>query len=34
MIFVVSERTFGGGDATEDAFDRLVLEEVAGTFPL
>jgi hypothetical protein len=34
MIFVVSDGTLGGGDAAEDAFDRLVLEEVAGTFPL
>jgi hypothetical protein len=34
MIFVVSDRTLGAGDAAEDAFDRLVFEEVAGTFPL
>ena len=33
MIFVVSERALGG-EAAKDAFDGLVLEEVAGTFPL
>ena len=34
MIFVVSDRALGGGGAAEDAFNGLVLEEVAGTFPL
>jgi hypothetical protein len=34
MIFVVSDRTLGGGEADEDAFNGLVLEEVTGTFPL
>jgi hypothetical protein len=34
MIFVVSDKALGGGEAAEDAFDGLVLEEVAGTFPL
>jgi hypothetical protein len=34
MIFVVSDRAFGGGEAAEDAFDGAVLEKVAGTFPL
>ena len=34
MIFVVSDKILGGGEAVEGAFDGLVLEEVAGTFPL
>jgi hypothetical protein len=34
MIFVVSDRALGRGEAAEDSFDWEVLEEVAGTFPL
>ena len=34
MIFVVSDKIFGGGEAVECTFDGLVLEKVAGTFPL
>jgi hypothetical protein len=34
MIFVVSDKVLGGGKAAEDASNWLVLEEVAGTFPL
>jgi hypothetical protein len=34
MIFVVSDKALGGGEAAEDAFNGLVIEEVAGTFPL
>jgi hypothetical protein len=34
MIFVVSDKVLGGGEAAEDAFDGLVLEEVAGIFSL
>jgi hypothetical protein len=34
MIFVVSERALGGGEAAEHAFNGLVLEKVSGTFAL
>jgi len=34
MIFVVSDKIFGGGEDVECTFDGLVPEEVAGTFPL
>jgi hypothetical protein len=34
MIFVVSDKALGGGEAAEDAFDASILEEVSGTFPL
>jgi hypothetical protein len=34
MIFVVSDKALGGGEASEDAFAGLVLEEVSGTFAL
>jgi hypothetical protein len=32
MIFVVSDRVFGGGEAAEDAIDWPVIEELAA-FP-
>jgi hypothetical protein len=34
MIFVVSERALGGGEAAEHAFNGLVPEEITGSFPL
>jgi hypothetical protein len=35
MIFVVSDKIFGGGEADVSAgLDATVLEKVAGTFPL
>jgi hypothetical protein len=34
MIFVVSDKIFGGGTAVECTFDGLVPEKVSGTFPL
>ena len=34
MIFVVSDKTLGGGAAVHSALNGLVPEEVAGTFPL
>ena len=34
MIFVVSDKVLGGGEAAEEAFDALVIEDVAGSFPL
>jgi hypothetical protein len=33
MIFVVSDKIFGGGAAVECTFEGLVPQEVAGTFP-